>query len=161
MLSETTPTMLRPEVPLYLTDGGLETTLVFHDGYELPEFAAFPLLETAAGQIRLRTYYERYIAIARERGAGFVLETPTWRASRKWARLLGYSDTDVFRMNTLAVKLMQGLRAEHETGAMPMLISGNIGPQDDGYDPQHRMSVQEAEAYWRGATGEDVRPRIT
>jgi S-methylmethionine-dependent homocysteine/selenocysteine methylase len=30
---------------LFVTDGGRETTLIFHEGIELPEFAAFPLLE--------------------------------------------------------------------------------------------------------------------
>ena len=29
---------------LFLTDGGIETTLIFHDGLELPDFAAFHLL---------------------------------------------------------------------------------------------------------------------
>jgi hypothetical protein len=26
---------------LFLTDGGIETTLIFHEGLELPDFAAF------------------------------------------------------------------------------------------------------------------------
>jgi hypothetical protein len=29
---------------LFLTDGGLETTLLFRDGFDLPHFAAFHLL---------------------------------------------------------------------------------------------------------------------
>ena len=32
---------------LFLTDGGLETTLIFHNGMELPHFASFDLLRTA------------------------------------------------------------------------------------------------------------------
>ncbi len=139
--------MENTNVPLYLTDGGLETTLVFLDGYELPEFAAFPLLETPEGRARLNAYYEQYITIARQTGAGFILETPTWRASSKWARLLGYCDTDVFRLNMLSVEMMHALRDSHQSAATPMLVSGCIGPQDDGYEPQHRMSVSEAEQY--------------
>ncbi|HEU5444319.1 MAG TPA: homocysteine methyltransferase, partial [Pseudolabrys sp.] len=50
---------------LFLTDGGLETTLIFHEGVELPYFASFDLLKTAAGIARIRDYYERYIAIAK------------------------------------------------------------------------------------------------
>ncbi len=141
--------LMRPDVPLYLTDGGLETTLVFHDGYELPEFAAFPLLNTAGGKARLTAYYEQYIEIARRAGVGFVLETPTWRASKKWAKRLGYCDTDVFGMNVSAVRLMQQLRVRHQTAQTPMLISGCIGPQDDGYEPQHLMTAQQAERYHR------------
>jgi hypothetical protein len=39
---------------LFVTDSGLETELVFHDGIDLPCFAAFPLLATDAGIGRLR-----------------------------------------------------------------------------------------------------------
>ena len=73
--------LMQTEVPIYLTDGGLETTLVFLDGYDLPEFAAFPLLENEQGKLRLRKYYDQYLQIARQAGTGFILETPTWRAS--------------------------------------------------------------------------------
>src|SRR5581483_6639310 len=76
---------------LFLTDGGIETTLIFHDGLELPEFAAFPLLESEDGIAALRRYYEPYLGLARERRAGFVLEAPTWRANRDWGRRLGYT----------------------------------------------------------------------
>ena len=34
---------------LFLTDSGLETTLVFLDGIDLPCFAAFVLLDTEEG----------------------------------------------------------------------------------------------------------------
>ena len=76
---------------LFLTDGGLETTLVFHDGLDLPFFAACDLLRTAHGRKRLADYYERYIAIAADVGYGFILEAPTWRASADWGLKLGYS----------------------------------------------------------------------
>ncbi len=69
---------------LFLTDGGLETTLVFHDGMELPYFAAFDLLKDDVGTERLRKYYQMYIDLALEHGLGFVLESATWRASSDW-----------------------------------------------------------------------------
>ena len=74
-----------------MTDGGLETELIFHDGLDLPCFAAFPLLENPDTRVRLRRYYDGYLAIAREHDAGFVVETPTWRANPDWAGQLGYS----------------------------------------------------------------------
>lgn len=141
--------LLGSDVPLYLTDGGLETTMIFHHGLELPEFAAFPLLDTPHGRERLTAYYERYIEIAQQQGTGFILETPTWRASRKWADLLGYNDADVCRFNSGAVELMQVLRARFGSPETPMLISGCIGPQDDAYEPEQRMSAQQAEEYHR------------
>jgi homocysteine S-methyltransferase len=33
-----------------LTDGGMETSLLFHEGYDLPCFASFPLLGDARGR---------------------------------------------------------------------------------------------------------------
>ena len=74
-----------------MTDGGLETELIFHDGIDLPCFAAFPLLENPDTRARLRRYYDGYLAIAREHDAGFIVETPTWRANPDWAASLGYS----------------------------------------------------------------------
>ena len=76
---------------LFLTDGGLETTLIFHDGIELPDFAAFVLLKSPEGEAALRRYFQPYIDIAKRYGTGMILETPTWRASSDWGSRLGYS----------------------------------------------------------------------
>jgi homocysteine S-methyltransferase len=132
---------------LFLTDGGLETTLVFHEGIELPHFAAFDLLRTLQGTKTIRDYYERYIAIARSCGAGFLLESPSWRANPDWGTKLGYSREALAEVNRACIALMEELRAAHETAAMPMPISGNIGPRGDGYDPGTVMSPDEAERY--------------
>src|SRR5262245_2467758 len=100
---------------LFLTDGGLETDLIFHQGLELPEFAAFPLLEDEAGPAALRAYYRPYLELARERRAGFVLESPTWRANTDWAQRLGYGPEKLAQVNRLAIGLMQELREEFAT----------------------------------------------
>ena len=76
---------------VFLTDGGLETTLIFDKGLELPAFAAFDLLKDEDGVAALRSYFEPYLAIARDRGVGFILDTATWRASPDWGAQLGYS----------------------------------------------------------------------
>lgn len=141
------PELFCADVPLYLTDGGIETTLIFHNGFDLPEFAAFPLLETAEGRKSLNVYYKRYIDIARCSRSGFILETPTWRASQKWADLLGYDDVELCHINTHAVVMMHALRAQYATAGTPMLVSGCIGPQDDGYQPGDRMSAMAASTY--------------
>lgn len=132
---------------LFLTDGGLETTLIFHEGIELQHFASFDLLKTAAGVARLRGYYERYIAIAKQQGAGFVLEGATWRANPDWAEKLGYSRAELAAVNRAAVDLMVGLRDAHESEQMPIVISANIGPRGDGYKIENTMSASEAEDY--------------
>ena len=89
----------------FLTDGGMETTLVFDDGIELPHFASFVLLDDESGVEALRAYYTSYVAIAAEHGVGIVLDTPTWRANRDWGELLGYSAealADVNRRGSLS-----------------------------------------------------------
>lgn len=132
---------------LFLTDGGIETTLVFQEGFELPYFAAFHLMANERGQNALRDYYRRYIAIATAHGLGFIFESPTWRASTDWAEKLGYSPTALADINRKSIQLMVELRNAHETKAAPMVISGCVGPRGDGYDPGRMMSAAEAEAY--------------
>ena len=95
---------------MFLADGGLETTLVFHRGIELPEFAAFPLLGTAEGRAALRDYFAGYLAIAREHDAGFVLDTATWRANPDWGARLGYDAAALDRVNRAAVAFARELR---------------------------------------------------
>ena len=132
---------------LFLTDGGLETTLIFHDGMELPYFAAFHLLRDGAGRQALTRYFERYIAIAKSDGRGFILESPTWRASRDWGDKLGYTHDEIAAANRESIRLMLDLRDRHETASTPMVVSGCVGPRGDGYDPGQVMSAGEAETY--------------
>ena len=132
---------------LFVTDGGLETTLVFHDGIDLPEFAAFDLLKDEAGTERLREYYDDYLAIAREHDAGFVLEAPTWRANPRWAAAIGYTEEQLDDLNRKAIALAEEVRTRHEDAVAPIVISGCVGPQDDGYDPSAFMSAAEAQGY--------------
>lgn len=73
----------------FLTDGGIETTLIFHEGLELPDFAAFHLLQDAGGTAALQNYFRSYAAIAKQFGVGFILESATWRASADWGTKLG------------------------------------------------------------------------
>jgi S-methylmethionine-dependent homocysteine/selenocysteine methylase len=133
---------------LFLTDGGLETTLIFHRGIELPQFAAFVLLDDVDGERTLREYYEPYFALAAEHEAGLILETPTWRASPRWAAALGYSATQLDRLNRRAVELLAEMRDSHASRVRgPIMITGVVGPQDDGYNPSELISAADAERY--------------
>ncbi len=104
---------------LFLTDGGLETTLIFHRGIDLPAFAAFVLLKDEQGTEEIRRYYESYLALAKEHGAGFVLESPTWRASPRWAGEVGYSDEELDEANRRGISLMAELRDRHAGRDLP------------------------------------------
>lgn len=136
-----------PGEGLFVTDGGLETTLVFHENTHLPEFAAFVLLDRAGGRQWLKEYFTRYAVMARRYHAGLVLESVTWRASRDWGRKLGYSETDLADLNRRAIDMLVEIRDRHENPRTKMVISGCIGPRGDGYRPGSKMSAGEAEAY--------------
>jgi S-methylmethionine-dependent homocysteine/selenocysteine methylase len=132
---------------LFVTDGGLETELVFHDGIDLPAFAAFPLLDNPDTRARLRRYYDGYLDIARRHGAGFVIETPTWRANPDWAGQLGYSPEQLDAVNRAAVDLAEEVRAAAKAEGLTAVVSGCVGPRGDGYDPSGAMTADEAERY--------------
>ena len=115
----------------WVTDGGLETDLLFLRGIELPEFASFPLVQDPVGTAVLESYYDNYAAIARSTDAGLVLETPTWRANRDWGAKLGYDPAALDRVNKQAVDLVRRVAVGADTPRV--LISGVVGPRGDGY----------------------------
>jgi S-methylmethionine-dependent homocysteine/selenocysteine methylase len=131
----------------FLTDSGLETTLIFKQGVDLPSFAAFVLLETPDGRRRLRHYFERHAEIAREADCGFIAEAPTWRANPDWARGLGYNKRSLDAINKSAITLLADMRDRDGRGRGEYMISGCIGPRGDGYDPAEAISPEEAERY--------------
>jgi S-methylmethionine-dependent homocysteine/selenocysteine methylase len=146
--------MSRPEAGLpqlgnglFLSDGGIETFLVFQEGIELPQMAAYTLLATDAGTGRLRSYFEHFLKIAAEFGTGFVLESPTWRANPDWAARVGTSPRDLVALNRRAIDLLVALREEYADRVAPMVISGCVGPRADAYRPEEIMSEADAAQY--------------
>jgi S-methylmethionine-dependent homocysteine/selenocysteine methylase len=132
------------EGELFVTDGGIETTLIFHRGIDLPAFAAFMLLRDETGTNELRRYYAPYLELAREQDVGLVLESPTWRASPRWAAELGVSAEELDELNRKAIALMEELR---DAAGGVAVISGCIGPQDDGYNPATKLTAAAAQEY--------------
>jgi S-methylmethionine-dependent homocysteine/selenocysteine methylase len=130
---------------LFIGDGGLETTMIFSEGFELPEFAAFTLLSEPAGREALRRYYGVFIEIAGRHGTGFTLDTPTWRASNGWGEKLGYSASAIADVNRDAVELAAEIRAGEE--GTPIAVCGVLGSEGDGYHPETVLTGAEAEAY--------------
>jgi len=132
---------------IFLTDGGIETTLIFHDGIDLPHFAAFDLLRTPEGRAALERYYAPYVEIARRDGRGLVLESATWRSNPDWGALLGYSAEALDAANAAAIDLLRAIREGAESATSPMVLSGCLGPRGDGYAPDRFMSADEAADY--------------
>lgn len=133
----------------FLTDGGIETTLIFLEGQELPDFAAFHLLKTGDGEAALRKYFRTYAGLAARLGTGLILESATWRASADWGGRLGYGARELAGANRRAISLLEEVRGESGGDAGRVVISGCLGPRGDGYQPGRTMSAKEAETYHR------------
>jgi homocysteine S-methyltransferase len=128
-----------------VTDGGLETDLIYHHDVDLPDFAAFPLVDDEHGRELLLRYYRDYVDIAKRAGVALQLETPTWRASGDWGDRLGYTAPELRRVNRDAVALLDRLR--DEAGLESLLISGSLGPRGDGYIAGEVVDPDVAAAY--------------
>ena len=133
----------------FLTDGGIETTLIFLEGLDLPDFTAFHLLSRPEGKAALSKYFRRYAALAERFGAGLILESATWRASADWGQRLGYTEEALADANRLAIRLLEEIRDERGNATKEVVISGCVGPRGDGYVPDRAMSEAEAQAYHR------------
>jgi len=134
---------------LFITDGGLETALAFHHGFDLPEFAAFDLLKHPAGYQTLQNYFRTYATLAQTYQVGIILESATWRANPDWGTKLGYDAAALANVNHQTIALLHNIRQEYETKQSPIVISGCLGPRGDGYIPGQTMTTQEAADYHR------------
>jgi len=128
----------------FLTDGGLETYMIFKKGHDLPCFSAAVLLETEKGRRDLTDYFETYLDLARASGRGFLLDAPTWRAGLAWAGPLGKSVSEILEINKRAVDFVLALRDRHETEDLPILVNGLVGPAGDAYAPDGQLSPEDA-----------------
>lgn len=143
------PVLPQMQGGLFLSDGGMETCLIYLEGVDLPQFASFILLNDVIGRRRLTDYYRPYLELAAETPhAGFILETPTWRASSDWGKLLSYDESALVKVNNDAVSLIRELRDEWQPRIDgPVVLSGQIGPRGDGYVTSISDSAQEAYDY--------------
>ncbi|MCK8483943.1 homocysteine S-methyltransferase family protein [Aliiroseovarius sp. S2029] len=150
-----------------ITDGGLETTLVFLEGIDLPLFAAFKALETDAGLKAMDTYMKGFAKLAVAQGRGFIMDTPTWRASARWAAELGMTQDDLREVHREAIATLDNLRRAYETPECPFVINGIMGPQDDGYSPGTKLTADQAADYhkqqpaWFAEFGADMITAMT
>lgn len=133
---------------VFLTDGGLETVMVFLEGLDLPQFASFTLLDSADGRAALTRYYKSFLDEAAVQGAGFVLDTVTWRASAGWGQVMGIDAQTMDAINREAVAFVQAIRAARPASPR-ILINGVIGPHGDAYAPDQVLSADAAQKYHR------------
>jgi homocysteine S-methyltransferase len=132
---------------LFLGDGGVETDLIFNHGIDIPEFAAHTLLPNTKGREALASYFREYLALAREVGAGFILNSQTWKAHTYWAGDLGATEAELRQANRESIDFISSLRDEFKDNAKPIVLDGIIGPRGDAYSPDHDVAAHEAEDY--------------
>ena len=132
---------------IFLTDGGIETWLMYKRGFELPHFSAYQLLDDPAGRAALEQYYRDFAALARERRTAYIFCSLTYRASRDWGRLLGFSDAALADMNGRTFEFYRQVATESGCEPATTLYSGCIGPRGDAYDTKQTITAAEAEDY--------------
>jgi S-methylmethionine-dependent homocysteine/selenocysteine methylase len=133
----------------FVADAGLETAMIFHDGFDLPHFASFVLLDSEAGRAALTRWFDGFAALARNSGTGLFLDTATWRANMGWAPSLGLDEEGVSAVNRRAAAFATGLRDRYAQDGLPVLVNGAVGPSGDGYSPARMLTPEAAEALHR------------
>ena len=136
------------EGDLFLTDGGIETSLIFHDGIDLPLFAAFTLLKDDEGTEALRRYFAPVHGDRRRQRPRLRAREPDLAGQPALGGGARRSrPTSSTRLNRKAIELMAEIRDEHLAFPTPFVISGCIGPQGDGYSPEEILSADAAQEY--------------
>ncbi|WP_163132365.1 homocysteine S-methyltransferase family protein [Agarivorans sp. Alg241-V36] len=124
---------------------GLETELVYRRGFNLPGFAAYPLLATPSDKLLLGDYYKQLIQLASELGVGCILDSVSWTANRDRAAALGITVEQLKQFNIEAIEFIAGIKRQNPD--VPIVLSAQVGPRDDGYAPSHLMNVHQAFDY--------------
>ena len=130
---------------VFLTDGGIETDLIYRRGIDIPEFASFVLHDDADAEPVVRDYFLDYLRTAAATGHGLVLETLTWRASSDWGEALGYDTPRLRDVNERAAAFLLDLRAQDADTTV--VVSGCIGPRGDAYSDLGSMDGDAAAEY--------------
>jgi homocysteine S-methyltransferase len=131
----------------YLTEGGSETEIMYKWGFELPEFAMFPLLDNPEADAVIRDMYRRYLDVAAEQGTGLLLNGHDYRASPDWGAKLGYSAEGLRDMEQRTIQFLDEMRSEYADRVSDVYIAACIGPRGDAYGTGGDISENEAEDY--------------
>jgi len=166
-MARTAPRLPHQTDDIFLTDGGTETWLMYKRGFELPEFSAFHLLNDQRAATALREYYTTFASIAVKLGTPFIFDSLTYRASRDWGALLGYSPQGLADMNRRCFELYRECAAEAGMTKEDTVISGCVGPKGDAYKTNRNLTAADSEAYHREQidtfkeTGADIVTALT
>ncbi|MEH6478277.1 MAG: homocysteine S-methyltransferase family protein [Sneathiella sp.] len=131
----------------YLTEGGTETEIMYKFGYELPQFAMFPLLDNPQAFAELQDMYRRYLDTAAKHQFKVLMGGLDYRASPDWGKKLGYSEDGLADMQHRSIKFLRDIAKPYEDQIPGILIVGIIGPRGDAYSLNKTITADEAEDY--------------
>ena len=131
----------------YLAEGGTETELTYKYGFELPEFALFPLLDDPSAVAALRELYRTYLETAARNGFGALVGGLDYRASPGWAARIGYPPERLVDMEMRSIDFLREVAAPYERSLPALLYVGIVGPRGDAYTADHAITADEAEEY--------------
>lgn len=131
----------------YLTEGGQETELMYKYGFDLPEFAMFPMLDVPEAADRLRTMYTQYLEVAATYGFGALMGGFDYRASPDWAAALGYSLEQLADMQLRSIDFLREVSAPFAAQLPALLFVGIVGPRGDAYIADTGITAEVAEEY--------------
>lgn len=146
-MDQTTPFPATREGELFLTEGGTETEVMFKWGFELPQFAMYPLLDNPEAVRVLQDMYRRYLAVAAKHRMSMLLGGLDYRASPDWGGLLGYSAEGLADMQHRSIEFLRDVARAHGSDVPRILIGGLIGPRGDAYELNRTITADEAEEY--------------
>ncbi len=131
----------------FLTEGGTETEIMYRHGFELPEFAMFPLLDTPKAVRALRSIFRAHLDVAAEFGLSFLLTGLDYRASPDWGAKLGYSPQALSDANMQSIEFLREISEGYEGQIPRLLIGGCLGPRGDAYGLNQNITAESAEDY--------------
>lgn len=132
---------------LYLTEGGTETELLYKYGFELPQFAVFPLLDNPQAVSKMREMFRSYLEVAARHKMCALMGGLDYRASPDWGELLGYSPHGLAEANLRSIEFLREIASEYVSDIPDILIQGLIGPRGDAYERNASITESEAEDY--------------
>ena len=132
---------------MYLTEGGIETEVMYRWGFELPEFAMFPLLDNPAAVGVMQGMWSRYLAVAERHGMAALMAGLDYRASPDWGRKLGYSAQGLAEAQAQSLDFLREVSAPWRDRLPGIVIGGTVGPRGDAYQLNRTITEAEAEEY--------------
>ena len=132
---------------IFLTEGGSETELIFRHGFELPEFAMFPLLDNPKAVSIMRDMFCAQLDVAAEFKLSFLLSGLDYRASPDWGAKLGYSSQGLVDANIGAIEFLRDIAKGYKDQIPSLLVGGVLGPRGDAYNLNADITAESAEDY--------------